>query len=70
MVLDVRHLGLHAGHLGQMFLARLREPVVDPKPPEAERVPQEGDRQEKGRDEHIPFDHDFAVSVPILLRIL
>ena len=40
-----------------MLPIRFGEPVVDPEPPEAERVPQEGDRQEKGRDENIPFYH-------------
>ena len=41
------HLSLHASHLGQVFLVRSREPVVDPEPPETERVPEKGDGQEE-----------------------
>ena len=51
------HLSLHASHLGQMFLVRSREPVVDPEPPETERVPEKGDGQEERGDKHVPFDH-------------
>ena len=44
-----------------MFPVRFGDPVADPEPPEAECVPQEGDRQEKGRDENIPFYHFFSL---------